>query len=189
MLGQSRGIPKPVGRVRRARSRSPLACASSRSLPWNSTIFVRTRTASASIPAPSIRAANSPALRAPPTETVATGTPAGIWTIDNNESIYRPVGARSRPGGDDRDASIGRAATEREGCEVGVRRQDHELVVSGLCAQGVHGIEHQVDVGAALALLGQRRAVDDAETRAREVRPELREDRGVQVAGSDQEPP
>ena len=28
-----------------------------------------------------------PALRAPPTETVATGTPAGIWTIDRSESM------------------------------------------------------------------------------------------------------
>ena len=25
-------------------------------------------------------------MRAPPTETVATGTPAGIWTIDSSES-------------------------------------------------------------------------------------------------------
>ena len=101
---------------------------------------------------------------------------------------HGPVGARSRPCRDDRDASIGRAATERQRCEVSIRGQDHELVVSSLCAQGVHGIEHQVDVGTAFALLGQRRAVDDAEACAREVRPELREDRGVQVAGSNQEP-
>ena len=34
-----------------------------------------------------MRAASSPALRAPPTDTVATGTPAGICTIESSESI------------------------------------------------------------------------------------------------------
>ena len=34
-----------------------------------------------------MRAARSPAFRAPPTDTVATGTPAGIWTIDRSESM------------------------------------------------------------------------------------------------------
>ena len=34
-----------------------------------------------------IRTASSPALRAPPIDTVATGTPAGICTIDSSESI------------------------------------------------------------------------------------------------------
>ena len=33
-----------------------------------------------------MRTASSPALRALPTATVATGTPAGIWTIDSSES-------------------------------------------------------------------------------------------------------
>ncbi|GMA20352.1 hypothetical protein GCM10025862_23730 [Arsenicicoccus piscis] len=47
----------------------------------------RTRWASASVPAPMMRAASSPALRAPPMETVATGTPAGIWTMDSSESM------------------------------------------------------------------------------------------------------
>ena len=47
----------------------------------------RSRAASAPSPAPRIRAASSPALRAPPTDTVATGTPAGICTIESSESI------------------------------------------------------------------------------------------------------
>ena len=34
-----------------------------------------------------MRAASRPALRAPPIETVATGTPAGICTIDSSESM------------------------------------------------------------------------------------------------------
>ena len=34
-----------------------------------------------------MRTASRPALRAPPIDTVATGTPAGIWTIESNESI------------------------------------------------------------------------------------------------------
>ena len=36
---------------------------------------------------PRIRTASSPALRAPPIETVATGTPPGICTIDSSESM------------------------------------------------------------------------------------------------------
>ena len=34
-----------------------------------------------------MRTASRPALRAPPMETVATGTPAGICTMDSNESM------------------------------------------------------------------------------------------------------
>ena len=34
-----------------------------------------------------MRAASRPALRAPPTETVATGTPAGICTMESSESM------------------------------------------------------------------------------------------------------
>ena len=34
-----------------------------------------------------ILAASKPAFRAPAIDTVATGTPAGIWTIDISESI------------------------------------------------------------------------------------------------------
>jgi hypothetical protein len=34
-----------------------------------------------------MRTASSPALRAPATDTVATGTPPGIWTIDSSESM------------------------------------------------------------------------------------------------------
>ena len=34
-----------------------------------------------------MRTASSPALRAPPIDTVATGTPAGICTMESSESI------------------------------------------------------------------------------------------------------
>ncbi len=34
-----------------------------------------------------MRAASRPALRAPPIDTVATGTPAGICTMDSSESM------------------------------------------------------------------------------------------------------
>ena len=34
-----------------------------------------------------MRTASSPAFRAPPIETVATGTPAGICTMDSSESM------------------------------------------------------------------------------------------------------
>src|SRR5919199_4685895 len=45
------------------------------------------RSRSLSSDAPRMRTASSPALRAPPIDTVATGTPAGIWTIESSESI------------------------------------------------------------------------------------------------------
>ena len=48
---------------------------------------LRMRSASGPSPAPRIRAASSPAFQAPPIDTVATGTPAGICTIDSSESI------------------------------------------------------------------------------------------------------
>ena len=34
-----------------------------------------------------MRTASSPAFRAPPIDTVATGTPAGIWTMESRESM------------------------------------------------------------------------------------------------------
>ncbi len=77
-------LPPPE---RRSRSAAPLACASSRSPARNAVIAARMRAASAPSPAPRILAASSPALRAPATETVATGTPAGIWTMDSRESM------------------------------------------------------------------------------------------------------
>ena len=43
-----------------------------------------------------IRTASRPALRAPPMDTVATGTPAGICTIDSSES--RPSSRASGTG-------------------------------------------------------------------------------------------
>src|SRR5699024_7085137 len=75
------------GRHRCDCSASPLRIALSRSSPWKATICSRTCAAKGSSLAPRMRAASRPALRAPPTETVATGTPAGICTIDSSESI------------------------------------------------------------------------------------------------------
>ena len=43
-----------------------------------------------------MRTASNPALRAPPIDTVATGTPAGICTIDSSES--RPSSLASGTG-------------------------------------------------------------------------------------------
>src|SRR5699024_529872 len=47
----------------------------------------RRSAASTPSPAPRMRAASRPAFFAPPMDTVATGTPDGIWTIDSRESI------------------------------------------------------------------------------------------------------
>ena len=83
--------PPPPGRgaqdPRRAPSAAPKACAGARSPAWNDTIRSRSCSASCPSPAPRMRAASRPALRAPPIDTVATGTPAGIWTIESSESM------------------------------------------------------------------------------------------------------
>ena len=89
------------------------------------------------------------------------------------------VGARGRARGDDRDPAVGGAAAQGQRREVGVGRDDDELVVLRGRGERVDGVEHEVDVGAALALLGQRRAVDHLEAGAREVGPELREPDGL----------
>ena len=96
---------------------------------------------------------------------------------------YGEVGAGCRVRGDDGDAPVRRTAPRRQRGEVSVGRDDDELVVPGRCTQSVNRVEHHVDVSAALALLGQRRAVDDAESRSGEERSKVREDGRVQVAG------
>src|SRR5882757_5559109 len=68
---------------KRSVSAAPLSSAVCRSCTWNSCI----RFASTGSLAPRMRTASRPALRAPPIDTVATGTPAGICTIDSSESI------------------------------------------------------------------------------------------------------
>ena len=73
---------RPSGRRRRCGSPRPWPAAASLSAAWNSTMRWR----SASSDAARMRTASSPALRALPTATVATGTPAGICTIDRSES-------------------------------------------------------------------------------------------------------
>ena len=74
---------KPIDRWVWLRTTLPFSCALARRDAWNSTIFVR----SASSEAARMRTASRPALRALPTATVATGTPAGICTIESSESM------------------------------------------------------------------------------------------------------
>src|SRR5581483_7846263 len=71
------------GLTQASRTALPLACACALRSAWKATIFA----CSSGSDAPRIRAARSPALRALPMATVATGTPAGICTIDSSESI------------------------------------------------------------------------------------------------------
>ena len=101
----------------------------------------------------------------------------------------RAVGARGRAGGHDRDPAVGRPAAQGQGSEVGVGGHDDELLVVRRRGERVDGVEDEVDVGAALALLRERRAVDHLEAGAREVGAELREPRRVEVARADEEPP
>src|SRR2546425_1019928 len=75
--------PKPAVPSTLARSRLPFSVACTFSSSWN----WRIRSRSSPSCAASMRTASSPALRAPATETVATGTPAGICTMDSSESI------------------------------------------------------------------------------------------------------
>src|SRR5450756_1532705 len=74
-------VPRhPAGTVSHAgegdfpRTTAPLACAAARRADWKSTILA----VSTGSPAARIRTASSPALRAFPIATAATGTPAGI---------------------------------------------------------------------------------------------------------------
>src|SRR5699024_2328917 len=95
---RSQGCASPPSATRCASAR-PLAFAfSRRPARWSSSAVRRpapspgTPAADApppvdSAPAARIRTASRPAFAAPPTDTVATGTPAGIWTIDSSESI------------------------------------------------------------------------------------------------------
>src|SRR5665647_3495408 len=68
------------------RLRAPFAEAWSRRSDWKVTSLARSPTATSSEPAARIRTASRPALRAPPIATAATGIPAGICTIESNES-------------------------------------------------------------------------------------------------------
>src|SRR5581483_1455091 len=66
----------------RSCSASFLARAEAARSAWNAA----TRAVSVASEVASMRTAGNPALRAPPLATDATGTPAGIWTIDSSES-------------------------------------------------------------------------------------------------------
>src|SRR4051794_27698206 len=65
-----------------ARTTFPFSCALARSAPWN----CNTRVPRSVSPAARRRPARSPVFRALPAAAVATGTPAGICTIDSSES-------------------------------------------------------------------------------------------------------
>src|SRR4029079_6061793 len=78
-------------RIRSVRAASLLWTISA-SVSWNTAIWA----VSCGSVVARMRTASSPALRAPPIETVATGTPAGICTIDSSESS--PVRWRSATG-------------------------------------------------------------------------------------------
>jgi len=80
LLGQPQNPSRRPGRS--LRTASPFCCAVARSSAWNARIL----SWSSGSTAARIRTASRPALRAPPTATVATGTPAGIWTIESSES-------------------------------------------------------------------------------------------------------
>ena len=73
--------------------------------------------------------------------------------------------------------------------EVGVGREDDELVVAHLVLQEVDDVEHHVDVGAGLAFAGQRRTVDDLEAGKVERRAEALVGLRVEVAAADQHAP
>ena len=70
---QDAGSPRSRASAERAFSARPSRCSAR----------AATR---ASSPRARMRTASNPALRAPPTAMVATGTPAGIWAIDSSES-------------------------------------------------------------------------------------------------------
>ncbi len=76
----ARGGARVTGRAF-SRSFFSSTCAS------RSRAYSSTRSARAASAVPRIRAASRPALRAPPMETVATGMPAGICTMDSRESM------------------------------------------------------------------------------------------------------
>ena len=75
---------------------------------------------------------------------------------------------------DDGAARMG-AQTVQHRREVGVARQDDELVEVRVVGEDVADIHHDADIGGILELRGERRAVDDFEARAQEVMPDERE--------------
>jgi hypothetical protein len=100
----------------------------------------------------------------------------------------RAVGARDRSGSDHCDQPIRSSAPMHQRREVRVGRRDDEFVVFGGVVKSVDCVEYQVDVRAALALLGQRRAIHDPESGARPEGAVARKSRGIQVTVTHQEP-
>ena len=102
---------------------------------------------------------------------------------------HLPVRERHGAGGDHRRHPVGGPEPLDQRREVRVGRRDEELLNMGRAGQGIHRVQHQVDVGAGLAPLGEGGAVDHAEARTGPVRPVLGVDHRVQVAVADQEAP
>ncbi len=92
---------------------------------------------------PRMRTASSPALRAPATETVATGTPAGIWTIESSESM--PSRCSSGTGTPMTGSGVTRRQHARQVSRSPGARDDHPQPPTGrLLAVRQHLARHPV---------------------------------------------
>ena len=124
-ISSASGTPEGIegrGRVRReaqARLQPRLSRSGPSRAPWRRARRGgrRASCASASSCAPRMRTASSPALRALPTPTVATGMPSGICTIDSSES--RPSRCCERH----RHADHRAATSSTRSCPAGARRR------------------------------------------------------------------
>lgn len=85
--------------------------------------------------------------------------------LRDDEVAGGPQGGGGRAVGEDGGAAVVLPQPQQHRREVGVRGEHDEVVEPGDVAEGVDDVEHHVDVGAVLALRGQGRAVDDAESR------------------------
>ena len=98
------------------------------------------------------------------------------------------VGRRREAHRQHRGAAVPAAQLAQHWREVGVGREDDELVVVHRMLQQLDHVEHHVDVGAGLALAGHRRAVDDLEAGMVEGRAEALVDLRIEVDAPHQQP-
>ena len=91
------------------------------------------------------------------------------------------VGRRGEVVGENHGAARMGPEADEHGREVGIARQDDELVEIGIVHQQVANVHDHADVGRVLQLRGERRAVDHLEPGAQEVMAHERE--GVHVGG------
>ena len=76
---------------------------------------------------------------------------------------------------------------EQERREVGIPRQDNELADLGGLKQHLEHIHNKMNIRAGLATHRERRAVDNFERRADEVRPVVRKGLRIEIAAPDQD--